>query len=86
MLGANGCPGSSTPIVVDGAAGVIAGECTLAVVSSEGRAYVFVLNASDDFADLRAFDSRAWFEEILATAQLQPADAVDAAPSEAPAP
>ncbi|HET9457278.1 MAG TPA: hypothetical protein VFO78_08050 [Candidatus Limnocylindrales bacterium] len=86
LLGANGCPGSSAPIVVDGAAGVIAPECTLAVVSSEGRAYVFALNASDDFADLRAFDSRAWFEEILATAQLQPADAVDAAPSGAPAP
>lgn len=86
LLGANGCPGSSTPIVVDGADGVMSGECTLAVVSSEGRAYVFALNASHDFADLRAFDSRAWFEEILATAQLRPNDAVDASPSGAPSP
>ncbi|HEU4918922.1 MAG TPA: hypothetical protein VFT20_04235 [Candidatus Limnocylindrales bacterium] len=86
LLGANGCPGSSTPIVVDGADGVMSSECTLAVVSSEGRAYVVALNASNDFADLRAFDSRAWFEEVLATVQLRPDDAVDASPSGAPSP
>ena len=81
LLGAEGCAESSAPIVVDGAEGVISGECSVAVVSSEGRAWVFVLNASSDFSDLRAFDARAWLEEILATAQLQPEDAVDAAPS-----
>ena len=81
LLGANGCTGSSEPIVVDGADGVISGECSVAVVSNEGRAWVFVLNASTDFRDLRAFDARAWLEEILATVQLQPEDAVAAAPS-----
>ena len=60
---------------------MISGECSVAVVSNEGRAWVFVLNASTDFRDLRAFDARAWLEEILATVQLQPEDAVAAAPS-----
>jgi hypothetical protein len=81
LLGSEGCGGSSEPIVVDGADGVISGECSVAVVSNEGRAWVFVLNASTDFRDLRAFDARAWLEEILATVQLQPEDAVAAAPS-----
>jgi hypothetical protein len=84
LLAASGCPGSNTPIVVDGAAGVMSGECTIAVVSSEGRAYVIVLHKSDDFADLRAFDARPWFDDLLATVQLRPEDAVDASPSASP--
>src|SRR5262245_10235536 len=88
---ADECP-ATEPVVVDGADGVIADTASeraapdqlCALVSMGDRGYVIVLYVSGDEADLRAFDGRPWFEEILATVQLQPQDAVEAPPSTAP--
>jgi hypothetical protein len=77
------CTGSE-PIVIDGADGLISPVCTFALVSSGGRGYLFMMYTSGDDADLRAFDSRSWFIDVLATVQLPPQDAVDTAPSTAP--
>jgi len=69
---------TSEPIVVDGATGLIGGEgCDAAVVTIAGRGYAIALSASDDDPDVVASYDRAWFEEVLATVQLHPEDAVD---------
>lgn len=82
ILTAEGCVGSE-PVVVDGATGLMS-ECGMAAVSSEGRGYLFWLYLSGDDADLREFDYQTWFNEVLATVQLNPEAAVDAAPSASP--
>ena len=53
----------------------LTGDCTLAVVTAAGRGYWIQLYTASDEAP--HYDERAWFEEILATVQLQPEDAVD---------
>jgi hypothetical protein len=65
------------PVTVDGASGVLSdcAEGPHALVSVEGRGYVIWLYRMDD---------TAWFQEILATVQLHPEDALDAAPSASP--
>lgn len=69
---------TTEPIVVDGATGLIGGEtCDVAVVTTAGRGYWMALSASRDDPDLVAPYDRAWFEEVLATVQLHPEDAVD---------
>jgi len=69
---------TTEPIVVDGATGLIGGEsCDVAVVTTAGRGYAIALSASDDYPDAVAPYDRAWFEEVLATVQLHPEDAVD---------
>jgi hypothetical protein len=76
-----GCT-ATEPIVLDGASGLIgAGDCNDAVaVTTAGRGYLIDLFASpDDPAAVAAYD-RAWFEEVLATVQLHPEDAVDSGP------
>jgi hypothetical protein len=78
LLVALDCP-SSEPVVIDGADGVLCGAA--AAVPAGGRGYLLALYTSDDNADLRAFDSQAWFEEILVTVQLLPENAIDIAPS-----
>jgi hypothetical protein len=80
MAGEEGCT-ATEPIEVGGATGLIGGEgCDHAAVTIGGRGYAFHLNASqDDPAAVAPYD-RAWFEEVLATVQLHPEDAVDAAP------
>jgi hypothetical protein len=76
---------TTEPIIVDGATGLSGGEtCLVAVVTTAGRGYHIDLFVSTDNADLVAQYDRAWFEEVLATVQLQPEDAVDVAPSATP--
>jgi hypothetical protein len=80
-----GCS-TTEPIAVDGATGLIGADCRFAFVTTAGRGYGIQLYASgDDFSqDPSAPYDRAWFEEVLATVQLQPEDAVDVAPSASP--
>jgi hypothetical protein len=69
--------GPTEPITVDGASGVLS-VCEggpHALVSVNGRGYLIWLYRIDD---------PAWFQEILATVQLHPEDALDAAPSASP--
>ncbi|HLA16602.1 MAG TPA: hypothetical protein VJZ72_06835 [Candidatus Limnocylindrales bacterium] len=78
------CP-QTAPITVDGTAGVIgAADCNLALVSTGGRGYVFRLYTSGDEGWLDSVYDRAWFEEVLATVDLRPTDAVDTVPSASP--
>ena len=77
LASGEGCA-STGPIAVDGATGLIGvGECNVAVVTSDGRGYWIQLYTSgDDPSAVNAYD-RAWFEEVLATVQLRPEDAVE---------
>ena len=76
---------TTEPILVDGATGLSGGEtCHVAVVTTAGRGYHIDLWMSPEDADLVAQYNRAWFEEVLATVQLHPEDAVDVAPSASP--
>lgn len=74
VLAADDC-GPTEPVVVDGASGVIA-ECGIALVSIAGRGYLIALHLSPDDSDLRDVDKLAWLDQILATVQLNPDDAV----------
>ena len=53
-------------------------------VTTAGRGYWIWLRRSDDDPAAVAPYDRAWFEEVLATVQLHPEDAVDVAPSATP--
>ena len=76
---------ATEPITVDGATGLIgANDCDTVAVTSAGRGYWIRLHTSDDDPFAVASYDRAWFEEVLATVQLQPEDAVDVAPSATP--
>ena len=80
----DGCT-ATEPITVDGAAGLVGpdDDCTRAAVTTGGRGYFFWLYTSGDDSELGTY-GRAWFEDFLATVQLQPEAAVDTAPSPAP--
>jgi hypothetical protein len=79
-----GCT-ATEPIAVDGATGLIGSEgCDLAVVTTDGRGYWISLRTNPDGGSVVAPFDRAWFEEVLATVQLHPEDAVDVAPSATP--
>ena len=71
---------------MDGATGLIgANDCDITVaVTTAGRGYWISLRTSNDDPSAVASYDRAWFEEVLATVQLQPEDAVDVAPSATP--
>ena len=75
------CP-ATEPITVDGATGLIAAkDCDdMVAVTTAGRGYWIILRTSDDDPAAVASYGRAWFEEVLATVQLHPEDAVDVAP------
>jgi hypothetical protein len=76
-LASYGCA-TTEPIAVDGATGLIgADDCDTVAVTSAGRGYQISLLKSDDDPDAVAPYDRAWFEEVLATVQLHPEDAVD---------
>jgi hypothetical protein len=76
---------TTEPIIVDGATGLSGGDtCDVAVVTTAGRGYHIDLWWSPNDRDLFAQYDRAWFEEVLATVQLHPEDAVDVAPSATP--
>lgn len=49
----------------------------MAVVTTAGRGYWIQLHTSDDDPAAVAPYDRAWFEEVLATVQLDPQNAVD---------
>jgi hypothetical protein len=69
---------TTEPIIVDGATGLSGGDtCLVAVVTTAGRGYHIDLWMSPDDLDIVAQYDRAWFEEVLATVQLHPGDAVD---------
>lgn len=77
QFAATECP-SNDPVSVDGARGLIgvdfhSTECSVAFVATGGRGYQIRLYDSND----KGAYTRAWFEELLATAQLTPEDAVD---------
>ena len=84
-MAGSGCS-RSEPIAIDGATGRIGADCRFAFVATVGRGYSIQLyRAGDDFSqDPSAPYDRAWFEQVLATVQLHPEDAVDVAPSATP--
>ena len=83
-----GCT-ATEPIAVDGATGLIgADDCdTRRRHNRRPRLLdrVYTRKSEGDPAAVAPYD-RAWFEEVLATVQLQPEDAVDVAPSASPDP
>ncbi len=86
-MAASDCPAATEPIAVDGATGLIGvNACaTIVAVTTAGRGYwirLYTPTSNEGFA-FAPYD-RAWFEEVLATVQLQPEDAVDAVPSATP--
>lgn len=83
FLAAEGCAPTGT-VTIDGAAGVLGADCGQALVSVDGRGYVFWLYRSDDDPELEAWDSQAWFENLLATVQLDPDQTIDAEPTSSP--
>jgi hypothetical protein len=77
MAGTEGCT-PTEPVTVDGAGGLIGtGGCDIVVVVADGRGYWIGLHASDDDPAAVAPYHRAWFEEVLATVQLHPEDALE---------
>lgn len=79
-LGAAGvCDAPIEPVTIDGTQGRLCGAT--AATSAGDRGYVITLYTSgDDPAAVAGYD-QAYFNDILATLQLQPEDAVDTAPS-----
>ena len=73
--GAATCASETSPVTIDGAAGVTA--CGLALVTDGGRGY-YVLSyvSNDDPTDAETYDDE-WFASVLATMTLEPEDAVD---------
>jgi hypothetical protein len=71
----------SAPVTIDGATGLIGVRCDAAAVALDGRGYLIALYVSGDEAWLGDVYDRAWFEQVLATIDLQPEDAASAAPS-----
>jgi hypothetical protein len=77
LAGEEFCP-ATEPITVDGAAGLIGTDgCNVAVVTTDGRGYWIQLYTSGDDPEVVAPYDRAWFEEVLASVQLNPEDAID---------
>lgn len=77
MASDEGCT-ATEPIAVDGATGLIGADgCNVAAVTTASRGYWIQLLTSDDEPFLGSTYDRAWFEEVLATVQLRPEDAVE---------
>jgi hypothetical protein len=76
MASEEGCGSAAEPITVDGATGLGGADCSVAVVTSASRGYWIQIYTGDGAP--ATYDS-AWFEEVLATVQLLPEDALDAA-------
>ena len=84
MASGEGCT-ATEPVAVDGASGLIGKDgCNVAVVTTAGRGYwIQLYTGGDDPVAVAAYD-RAWFDEVLATVQLHPEDAVNSWPSPSP--
>jgi len=77
MASDEGCA-ATEPIAVDGATGLIGADgCNVAAVTTAGRGYWIELLTSGDEPSVGSTYDLAWFEEVLATVQLQPEDAVE---------
>ena len=76
FFGAEDC-GTYDAIVVGDAEGWIGHDCDIAMFEAGGRGYIFGLWSSNDDPELRGLDTRALLEEILATVQLHPEDALE---------
>ena len=76
-----GCTSTEPITVHDGVGLVGADECHVAVVATAARGYWIQLYTGDGAP---AEYDRTWFEEVLATVQLHPEDAVDAGSSPSP--
>jgi hypothetical protein len=75
MASDEGCGTATEPIAVDTASGLIGGDgCNVAVVTTAGRGYWIQLYTGGEAPG--PYDL-AWFEEVLASVQLHPEDAVD---------
>jgi hypothetical protein len=77
QFAAAGCP-ITVPLSVDSAAGLIgadfsSSDCSVVFVATGGRGYQIRLY---DSSGLPGYD-RAWFDEVLASVDLRPEDAVD---------
>ena len=70
------------PINVDGANGLRCGQ--LVAMWAADRGYYIRLYTSGDDSRLEASYDDAWFRSVLDTVQLDPATAVDTAPSASP--
>ena len=82
LTAAGDCGPPIEPVTIDGTQGRLCGAT--AATSAGDRGYVIILYTSgDDPAAVAAYD-QAYFNDILATLQLQPEDAVDTAPSASP--
>jgi hypothetical protein len=78
MANDEGCGTATKAIAVDAASGLIgADNCSVAVLTSEGRGYWIQLYTSGDDPLAVAPYDMAWFEDVLAGLQLHPEDAVD---------
>ena len=82
------CGTITEPVTIDGTPGVIARDCIdaqAALIAVDDRGYLIWLyaTADDDPALAEPYD-RAWFDQLLATVELHPEDAVDEAPSASP--
>jgi hypothetical protein len=79
LAGAEICGAPIEPVTIDGTQGRLCGAT--AATSAGDRGYLITLYTSgDDPAAVAGYD-QAYFEQILATLQLTPEDAVDASPS-----
>jgi hypothetical protein len=77
LMTGHGCT-TAEPIAVDGATGLIgANDCDAVAFTTAGRGYQILLLTSDDDPVVVAPYDTAWFEEVLATVQLHPEDAVE---------
>jgi len=80
QVAGEGCT-ATEPIAVGGATGLIGtDDCDAVAVTTAGRGYVIWLHDSNDDPIAVAAYDRAWFEQVLATVQLHPEDAVNVAP------
>jgi hypothetical protein len=77
------CEAPREAVVIDGAQGGICSSA-VTVVSAGDRGYIILLYVSgDDPADAGTYD-QDWFEQLIATVQIRPEEAVDVAPSASP--
>lgn len=83
ISGLDSCDEPIEPATIDGNQGKRCGSPAAAVVAG-GRGYAVLLYVSGDDPAVADTYDRAFFDEILASLQLQPEDAVDTPPSASP--
>jgi hypothetical protein len=84
LEGAGECSAPIEPVTIDGTQGRLCDS--YAAVSAGGRGYVIALYTSPDNPSEVAGYDQAYFNDILATMQLAPEDAVDTPASASPSP